>query len=233
MHSEMQKKRKRNGDNSEQKMVKKRLLFPPSLHKKKKKRKRRKTTLAQSFPQKETSISPDGALFPPAIVWKPLFTPEDLKPQPHFPPEKRVTREKYKTTADSKNRIENREELESQLKLPEFGLHKNSLTITDEMRLVLFRGYERVVYGDHGPYLELMHWNIHWEKFHESSKYKPHTRFYDELLNPTESVLLYAQVRDVKHRWNPPNGERSVFNNRKDGYADCKFSMLTKNWTLF
>ena len=76
--------------------------------------------------------------------------------------------EKYKTTVDLENREKNREELESKLKLPEFGLDQEMCCMKDETGRILVRGYERIVYGDHGPYLELMNWNIMWEHFHES-----------------------------------------------------------------
>jgi len=102
-------------------------------------------------------------------------------------------------------------------------------------------GYERVVYGDHGPYVELseeqVQWNA-WPHFWDKSRYSSlDTYYYDEYYtaashdrwqeqwkrwapNPFAGVLLlYAQMKDVHNRPWAPGMDHAY---RSCGYADYR-----------
>ena len=51
--------------------------------------------------------------------------------------------------------------------MPEVG--DADTVFLDRKLNVLARGYERIVYGDHGPYLELTASQIHWPSFPKSA----------------------------------------------------------------
>ena len=87
-------------------------------------------------------------------------------------------------------------------------------------------GYTRIVYGDHGPYIEF-------ERRHIVSPLKQKfpgkslpSHCYYEWLTPEDGspVKVYDQKRDVKHLPNPPAGGHR--GNRAEGYADYKPGML-------
>jgi len=87
---------------------------------------------------------------------------------------------------------------------------------------LLARGYERVVYGDHGPYVELTAAQINWTSFPKFRK-KHALAYYDEYFTEDMSIMICAQRRPVWDRPNPPKyGKHSVNNNRPEGYADYR-----------
>ena len=69
---------------------------------------------------------------------------------------------------------------------------------------MIAKGYNRVVYGDHGPYVVQ----------------KTARAFYDERYTTNPYVKLYEQKKSVKGVRNPPPGLYSKNNNRPEGYAD-------------
>ena len=80
-------------------------------------------------------------------------------------------------------------------------------------------GYNRIVYGDHGPYVELTKEQINWPSFPDSHfKQKPDYSYYDEYYEPETGVMLYAQKKYVTNKANPPQtGDNFTNNNRKEG----------------
>ena len=80
-------------------------------------------------------------------------------------------------------------------------------------------GYKRIVYGDHGPYLEFDESQIVFKNFKRFKK-KSSLAFYDERYTENRHVELYEQKKSVNRIPNPPKGEYSKRNNRPEGYAD-------------
>lgn len=64
----------------------------------------------------------------------------------------------FQTTAIYENRIRDRKELFSEIPLNEEG-DKDTLFFTNSDAL-LCSGYERIVFGDHGPYIEFSVYNV-------------------------------------------------------------------------
>tara|TARA_R110002096_G_scaffold102957_1_gene227179 strand:- start:148 stop:8907 length:8760 start_codon:yes stop_codon:yes gene_type:complete len=126
-----------------------------------------------------------------------------------------------KTTIDSPNR--KRDAARVRKEHPDLTEQGNKSTVfTDKNGEVLATGYDRVVYGDHGPYIEFSRDNMRMEAFPGRNK----RSFYDEGYTSDKKVKLYIQKRDVSTgqnlRKNPPAGKYSVSNNRPEGYADYK-----------
>merc|ERR1719281_380026 len=132
--------------------------------------------------------------------------------------------ETYHTTVDSARRTLDRERVESKLLLPEFGLPKWHVVFQDERGIPIAFGYERIVYGDHGPYIEFLHSHINWN-FGVSTRPRPKDarRYYDEYYNLSGTIMLYFQVKNVQDQPNPPKGARR---NRSLGYADYRVNRL-------
>lgn len=86
-------------------------------------------------------------------------------------------------------------------------------------------GYERVVYGDHSPYIEFTTDKINWDNFIHH-KIKGPASYYHEHYNQDKTVMLYHQFKTVENLPNPPEGKYSVNNNRHEGYADYRISRL-------
>lgn len=131
--------------------------------------------------------------------------------------------EKATTTAIYANRIQDKEELEHRIGIAEIG---NETTVFRTPKGTTFAvGYERIVYGDHGPYIEFRKDQI---RCSLNSKFKnpcPPTAFF-EWLCPTDGsgIKVYDQKRDVRHLKNPPPGG---FNgNRAEGYADYRVGFI-------
>jgi hypothetical protein len=85
--------------------------------------------------------------------------------------------------------------------------------------LKLANGYERLIWGDHGPYFEIKEINL------TGLKLKPNNyrgRYYDLYLAPN-GAQIYHQRRTVKALPNPPHtGKYWADNNRLEGYADYR-----------
>jgi len=87
-------------------------------------------------------------------------------------------------------------------------------------------GYSRIVYGDHGPYIEFQKDHIQYRlipKFGKGSGDLGDA--YYEWMHPeqNESVKVYRQLRTVRNKPNPPYG--GFMGNRKEGYADYRVGM--------
>lgn len=150
------------------------------------------------------------------------------------------------TTAIYPNRIEDKERLESKLKISEFSERKRGFVYQG---CLIARGYNRVVYGDHGPYVEFKAEHIVTplvDRFGRSNIIMPEekdAKFYYFWLNPlwpnpdvdpsdliagTDTLILdlkvYWQIKPVTNLPNAPrraDGKKSNFN-RAEGYADYK-----------
>lgn len=124
--------------------------------------------------------------------------------------------ENFKTTAIYENRILDRKELLSQISLVEFG--DNDTLFSTKDGLWLCRGYDRIVFGDHGPYIEFNKRQVMLDNW---TCTRIGVGYYDQYYPKNEtSILLYAQRRDVSNLPNPPKGKRSYMGNRQEGYAD-------------
>jgi len=108
--------------------------------------------------------------------------------------------------------------VENRLGLPEFGDGATEFyALASGLPVAL--GYDRVVYGDHGPYIELSSHQICWSSFPTFIE-RPQSCFFDEYWTADGLIMLYSQRRDVANKPNPPKGPLSVQNNRPEGYAN-------------
>lgn len=86
-------------------------------------------------------------------------------------------------------------------------------------------GYNRVVYGDHGPYFELLPGHIAAAVGAQAKLQAAPKRsasggdYYVEYRSPA-GTMLYEQLKSVADKPDPPQGPFSVANHRPDGYAD-------------
>jgi len=151
---------------------------------------------------------------------RPRSSPRDEQPvKEKWGPED-VPAASLPTTATTANRLADKARIERELGLPEVG--DADTVFLDRKLNVLARGYERIVYGDHGPYLELTASQIHWPSFPKYRK-KHALAYYDEYFTEDMAIMICAQRRPVWDRPNPPRyGKHSVNNNRPEGYADYR-----------
>jgi len=138
-----------------------------------------------------------------------------------------------KTTAIYNNRIEDKSKLENILNLQEEGdLNKIFLLPNGK---VFAEGYNRIVYGDHGPYIEFNKSHIKCKlysrfgnKIDEENLPKDSKYYYFWLFpHGSEKTKVYLQIKPVTDLPNAPkreDGKKSAFN-RKEGYADYKSGM--------
>tara|TARA_R110002020_G_scaffold169022_2_gene357991 strand:- start:111 stop:572 length:462 start_codon:yes stop_codon:yes gene_type:complete len=78
--------------------------------------------------------------------------------------------------------------------------------------------YERVVYGDHGPYVEFTKDQL--EPITIVKEKTSPMSYYDE--GVVGNLKVYIQKRDVSNLPNPPRGRWSKANKRSGGYADYR-----------
>merc|ERR1712129_65129 len=94
-------------------------------------------------------------------------------------------------------------------------------------------GYDRVVYGDHGPYIEFSKSQICWEAwphYFEKTKRNPYFHeYYTEASHSSWSsndrrpvLMLYAQLRTVADRPWAPGAGPDTHAGRPNGYADYR-----------
>lgn len=136
----------------------------------------------------------------------------------------------FVSTAIYPNRIEDKELLEKTLNLSEQGNDSTKFGLNDK---ILFVGYDRIVYGDHGPYLEFSLKHIKctlYSRFQNSFDYdnlpSEDYQYYYLWLYPSGfyNIKVYLQIKPVSNLPNAPkrdDGKKSKFN-RKEGYADYK-----------
>ena len=130
----------------------------------------------------------------------------------------------FVSTIDSSNRARDAECVAETLGIPEEGSHNFRFMSSCKQRTPVATGYERVVYGDHGPYVEFNKDQIIFESVPKYRKKSEHA-FYGERFTSNQEVMLYEQKRSVKGVQNPPKGKLSVKNNRAEGYVDYKPGM--------
>lgn len=122
----------------------------------------------------------------------------------------------FKTTAIYENRIKDKKALLSSIPLNEFG--DNDVYFLSIFNTLLCKGFNRIVFGDHGPYIEFLKEHIIFDNW--ISK-RNGIGYYDKYYPiDNSSILLYAQRKDVSNLPNPPKGKYSFNGNRKEGYAD-------------
>jgi len=128
----------------------------------------------------------------------------------------------FQTTSIYENRIRDKKELLAEIPLNEEG-NPETLFLSNKGNL-LCTGYERIVFGDHGPYIEFSIYQLNMDNWFSERK---GIGYFDKFYPRDESrILMYAQRRTVEKLPNPPKGKRSFRGNRKEGYADYKVGMF-------
>ena len=140
------------------------------------------------------------------------------------------TGEIFKSTVVYPNRKENKQEITEKFRgiLIESG---NPVSLFySKAGILLAKGHIRMVYGDHGPYIEFLPANM------VRSSWKTIRRgvgWYDECQPKDGSYCkLYVQTKSVHMLKKPPKGANSCYNNRYDideGYADYRVGRLYIN----
>ena len=131
-------------------------------------------------------------------------------------------KDEFRSTAIYPNRIADKEKVEA-AGLKEKG---DETTVFHTPKGTHFAtGYVRVVYGDHGPYIEFDRKHIKCLLIRKFARDCPPKAYYEWLMPSGEpDVKVYDQKRDVKHLKNPPYGGFIGF--RKEGYADYKPGLI-------
>lgn len=123
------------------------------------------------------------------------------------------------TTAIYPNRVKDKNRIERSLKLDENG--DDTTKFYSKNDTLLFVGYDRIVYGDHGPYIEFSEKHLRCKPKPRFNSPTPGTAFYEwRTVNDKSDVKLYWQLKTVKSLPNPPKG--GFMGNRAEGYADYK-----------
>lgn len=137
----------------------------------------------------------------------------------------------FKSTAIYPNRLEDKQHVESSFALQEHGNSETKFYLPNNT--LLAEGYERIVYGDHGPYLEFRREHLKckmYSKFGNTINYRElpdlDYKYYYFWLYPAdfEHIKIYLQIKPVTNLPNAPkrsDGKKSDFN-RAEGYADYK-----------
>ena len=90
---------------------------------------------------------------------------------------------------------------------------------------LLCTGYTRILFGDHGPYVEMDPEQVNWSSFHIHRNSHP-KRHYDAWYTTVGTIKLYVQLRTVANKLNPPRGFWSAYHDRPGGYADYKIGKV-------
>lgn len=130
------------------------------------------------------------------------------------------------STAKFENREFDKQRVENSLGLPEFGDATTEFWgLRDYGFIPLALGYDRIVYGDHGPYVEFSPEHICWTSFPIFDD-RPEGCYFDDCYTEDCLTKLYYQKRTVKNKPNPPKGDWAVQNNCKEGYANYVIGKL-------
>lgn len=125
-------------------------------------------------------------------------------------------------TAIYPNRLLAKKKVERLFGLGEFGDDTTLFYTKNESQL--FKGYVRIVYGDHGPYVEFSVDNLICEPIKKFNRPTPEHVYYEwQTLDDGSDVKIYWQLRDVKNLPNAPAG--GYKGNRPEGYADYRPNM--------
>lgn len=120
-------------------------------------------------------------------------------------------------------RLHDKQRVEQHWQLKEFGDAQTEFR--DRIGNIIAMGYEAIVYGDHGPYIEFKESQICWPMFTHHVLKGP-GRVHFEHINSDGSVKLYDQFKAVDNQPNPPPGVYATPNNRPDGYADYRPGLI-------
>lgn len=136
-----------------------------------------------------------------------------------------------KSTAIYQNRIRDKNKVESELGLKEFGDNTTEFFTTKFTKI--FVSYDRIVYGDHGPYVEFSPEHLVGNVVNKFSTPTPKDAYYEwKTVRDGSDVKIYWQLKDVKNLKNAPKGGHR--GNRKEGYADYKpGKFYVSPWELF
>lgn len=136
------------------------------------------------------------------------------------------------STADTSHRKILRYKVEKRLKLPEYPNMKGKdaddppVVFSDKSGVAFARGYERVLYGDHGSYLELSQRHLV-NAYGFTRKNKGPSGHYDIYIGSKGNCLeMYYQHRPVVDRADPPQGPDAKKAGRAEGYADYRSGMF-------
>ena len=120
------------------------------------------------------------------------------------------------------NRISQKCFVEKHLKLPEWG-NSETLFLDRTTDKIIGEGYQRIVYGDHGPYLELRESDLYWTELHHNKWKTNHCpmRFYDEYYSKPnrQGIKVYFQIRPVSLQKNPA---RTTLNEEQQTRGICR-----------
>lgn len=136
------------------------------------------------------------------------------------------------TTAIYPNRVSDKAKVERLLALPEFP-GSTPVVFKTPKDSVFAHGYNRIVYGDHGPYVEFRRSDICCALKQKFGRRALPADAYYEWLEPCDGsgIKVYDQKRDVKGVKNAPAGGFS--GNRAEGYADYVPGMIyVSPWEL-
>ena len=91
------------------------------------------------------------------------------------------------------------------------------------------KGYNRILYGGHGPYIEFSKTNVVLRSLIKKDRSLAKKRYYDLLYSNDESVKLYYQLKEVKgQKLAKPDSEMPVTDPTpvRDGYASYVIGMF-------
>lgn len=127
----------------------------------------------------------------------------------------------FKSLVDSANRQRDQKMIEREHGLAEQGLLDLRIYSKAKPDLLIATGYYRMLYGDHGPYIEFIRKQINWESFPINDR-RGRNAYFDYCYSKDRTIRLYHQRRDVRNKPNPPHlfGALRADHNRPEGYAD-------------
>jgi len=131
------------------------------------------------------------------------------------------TGEKFVSTAVYPNRVKDKQNLESICDLIESGSDK--FLFKAKTGSLIARGYLRLVYGDHGPYIEFAQDQVEWENLECERR---DIGYFNKWYTKVDRIMVYEQTKTVSILANPPAGKFSFNGNRKEGYADYRVGRI-------
>lgn len=125
----------------------------------------------------------------------------------------------FETTAIYPNRLRDKHRVEQLLGLNEWGDADTQFLLRDGRLFAI--GYRRIVYGDHGGYLEFNRSHLRCDLVRKFNHPAPVDAFYEWLMPVGDpDTKVYDQWRDVRELANPPPG--GFRGDRAEGYADYR-----------
>lgn len=138
---------------------------------------------------------------------------------------------KNKTTATYPCRVRDKNKVESELGLNEFGDNTTEFFTTKFTKI--FVSYDRIVYGSHGPYVEFSPEHLVGNIVNKFSTPTPKDAYYEwKTVRDGSDVKIYWQLRDVKNLKYAPKGGHP--GKCEEGYADYKpGKFYVSPWELY